>query len=156
MFDDLEGDQGKEGWTTSQKTVKRWTQLFNRRHVSQTTEWNGEILSATRAAGARGGDIVFVADALSKVKSTVVVVLWMCNDAESFSEKSSLPYFLFCTVLNPQRRPVCFMWQTWVNTRCCWRSAGHVVYVLLRIIIALSGQLGRICSHIRGVQLLDA
>ena len=25
MDDDLEGDQGKDGWTTSQKIVKRWT-----------------------------------------------------------------------------------------------------------------------------------
>jgi len=54
MDDGLEGDQGKGGWTTLQKIVKSWTYLFIRRHVSKTTEWNGEILSATKAAGARG------------------------------------------------------------------------------------------------------
>jgi len=60
--------------------------LFKRR-VLQTTEWNGEILSATRAAGgSERGDIVFVAESLSQ-------------KSESSSAVAQLPFvalLLYC------------------------------------------------------------
>ena len=84
-------------WTTARgRPRKRWLDniaedcedlnLFKRR-VLQTTEWNGEILSATRAAGgSERGDIVFVAESLSQ-------------KSESSSAVAQLPFvalLLYC------------------------------------------------------------
>jgi len=57
MDDDLEGDQGEDGWTTSMKIMKRWNWLFNKRQSEMEKYCPQQGLP-------EHGNIVFVAEAL--------------------------------------------------------------------------------------------